>query len=116
MQSQPDDQGEVLIDMRFGELPRAARVSFPFVVAAIVLLTPAPLAGLIALAHLADWLRHRHQRSRRALAWNAAVYIASAVIAQAIYERLWPPTPAIDLAQPGCLFAGLAAAATFAIL
>src|SRR5690349_9836043 len=58
---------------------KQTHVSLPFMVAAIVLLTPTQIAELIVFVHVADWLRHRHQRSRFALAYSTGAYVSAAL-------------------------------------
>src|SRR5438128_2350775 len=95
---------------------QAYHVSLPFFVAAIILLSPLQLIGLIAVVHVAEWLRRR--RSPVVQVFNAAAYALTGLAAQAIYRTLWPGQGDLtaDLGQPACLLAGLAAAAAFAVL
>src|SRR6266567_5081768 len=67
---------------------QAYHVSLPFFVAAIILLSPLQLIGLIAVVHVAEWLRRR--RSPVVQVFNAAAYALTGVAAQAIYRTLWP--------------------------
>src|SRR5436853_749793 len=96
---------------------QAYHVSLPFLVAAIILLAPLQLIALVGVVHVAELLRSR-RRSLNSQAFNASTYFLTDLVAQAIYRALWPDQSdlAADLSQPGCLGAGLAAAATFAIL
>src|SRR6266581_800062 len=80
---------------------QAYHVSLPFFVSSVVLLPPLPLAALMVVVHLAEWVR-RPQRSWFAQAFNLAVYILSAGLAQAVYLTLWPRSNStqIDLTAP----------------
>src|SRR5947209_13382266 len=95
---------------------QAYHVSLPFLVAAIILLAPLQLIGLVAVVHVAEWLRRR--RSPVVQVFNTAAYSLTGLVAQVIYRTLWPAQGDLtaDLSQPACLVAGLAAAAAFAIL
>src|SRR5579864_611049 len=53
---------------------QAYHVSLPFFIAAAVLLPPGPLALLVLLVHLAEWIR-RPKRSWFAQSFNLSVYI-----------------------------------------
>jgi diguanylate cyclase (GGDEF)-like protein len=95
---------------------QAYHVSLPFFIAAIILLSPLQLIGLVAIVHVVEGLRVR--RSTSVQIFNGAAFALSGLIAQAIYMGLWPVQgqPAADLSQPACLAAGVAAAIGFAIL
>jgi diguanylate cyclase (GGDEF)-like protein len=95
---------------------QAYHVSLPFFVAAIILLSPLQLIGLVVVVHLGETVRRR--RSTVAQIFNAAAYACTGLAAQAAYRALWPGQAevAVDLSQPTCLAAGLAAASMFAIL
>jgi diguanylate cyclase (GGDEF)-like protein len=96
---------------------QAYHVSLPFFVAGIILLAPLQLVTLVSVVHVAEWLRYR-RRSINSQVFNIAAVALTGLVAQAIYRALWPgqsDLPA-DLSQPACLLAGLAAAATFAVL
>src|SRR5437868_12218132 len=94
---------------------QAYHVSLPFFIAAIILLAPLQLVGLVGVVHVAESLRKR--RSTAVQFFNAAAYTLTGLIAQAVYRALWPQAePSADLSQPACLLAGLAAAMTFTLL
>src|SRR5437764_14306009 len=67
---------------------QAYHVSLPFFVAAIILLAPLQLVGLVAIVHVAESFRRR--RSTVVQVFNAAAYTLTGLIAQAIYRALWP--------------------------
>src|SRR5437870_5736661 len=95
---------------------QAYHVSLPFFVAAIILLAPLQLISLIGVVHVAESLRRR--RSPVVQIFNAAAYMVTGLVAQAIYRALWNGQGALtaDVSQPACLAAGLAAAAAFVLL
>src|SRR6266568_4946906 len=80
---------------------QAYHVSLPFFVSAAVLLPTLQLAVLVFVVHLAEWVR-RPQRSWFAQAFNLAVYILSAGLAQTVYRTLWPTfnSTQIELTAP----------------
>src|SRR5919201_1905827 len=90
------------------------QVSLPFIVAAIPLLSPLQLVGMIAFVHAAAWAHHRQLRSRFALGFNAAAYISAALLAQWVGHWLWPAA-FLDLSYGACLAAWLTAAAVFLV-
>ncbi|MBI4492094.1 MAG: diguanylate cyclase [Chloroflexi bacterium] len=95
---------------------QAYHVSLPFFVAAIILLPPLQVAALLAIVHLAEWLRRR--RSWFAQVFNLATYVLTATAAQAIYRLLsagLPDSPML-LDQPYPLLGGLAAILAFALV
>src|SRR5690242_2138644 len=59
---------------------QAYHVSLPFFIAAAILLPPAPLAVLVLIVHLAEWVRRR-KRSWFAQCFNFSVYVISALLA-----------------------------------
>ena len=94
----------------------AYHVSLPFLVTGMILLAPLQVVALVVAVHIGEVLRRR--RSTTAQVFNTAAYTVSALIAQATYRALWPAQPdiAVDLGQPTCLAAGVAAAAVFMVL
>lgn len=95
---------------------QAYHVSLPFFIAASILLAPLQLVVLLVVIHIAEHFRMR--RSTFAQIFNVAAYTLTGLAAQAAYRALWPAQGEliVDLSQPACLAAGLAAAATFALL
>src|SRR5579872_2058108 len=89
---------------------QAYHVSLPFFVAGMILLSPLQLVALMTVVHLAESVRGR-RRSTAVQIFNTAAYVLTGIVAQAIYRTLWPGTPdvTVDLSQPACLAAGLAA-------
>jgi len=91
-------------------------VSLPFFIAAIILLSPLQFIALIAIVEIVEGLRV--QRSTAVHVFNGAVFVLGGLVAQGVFLGLWTaqPNAPVDLTQPACLAAGLAAAATFALL
>jgi diguanylate cyclase (GGDEF)-like protein len=89
----------------------AYHVSLPFFVAAIVLLSPAQALLCIVAVHLAELWRRRTSIS--AQLFNVTSYALASLGAQAAYHALWQGP--LDLAQPLCLVAGVAATVVFAV-
>src|SRR5438105_3718655 len=91
-------------------------VSLPFFIAAIILLSPLQFIALIAIVDLVEGLRVR--RSTAVQVFNGAAFALTGSVAQGVYHAIWPiqSDVPVDLSQPACLAAGLAAAATFAIV
>src|SRR5256885_14564113 len=62
---------------------QAYHVSLPFLVAAIILLSPLQIVAMVGVIHFAEWLRRR--RSAYAQLFNVGAYTATALVAQAAY-------------------------------
>jgi diguanylate cyclase (GGDEF)-like protein len=91
-------------------------VSLPFLVAAVILLSPLQLIGLAIAVACAESFRSHRPTSVQV--FNGAALALTGLLAQAVYHALWPiqsDVPA-DLGQPICLAAGFAAAVTFALV
>ncbi len=95
---------------------QAYHVSLPFFIVALIVLAPLQLVALVGVVHVAEALRRR--RSTVVQVFNAAAYIVTGLVAQGVYHALWSgqAAQAVDLSQPACLLASLAAAITFALL
>ena len=89
-------------------------ISLPLVVAALIVLGPLQLVGLMLVIHVGGWMRRR-RRGAATQVFNVATFVVPGLVAQAIYRSLWP-AQGVDLSQPMCLLAGVGAAAAFALL
>src|SRR5579864_2406747 len=92
---------------------QAYHVSLPFFIAAAILLPPGPLALLVLLVHLAEWIR-RPKRSWFAQSFNLSVYIAGTAVAQVGYHWLW--SGPLDLSAPMCVLGAALAVVGFGLL
>ncbi|HEV8637062.1 MAG TPA: diguanylate cyclase [Chloroflexota bacterium] len=93
---------------------QAFHVSLPFFIAAIVLLHPLQLTGLMVAVNVAEWLRRR--RTWYGQLFNISTYVLVGVAAQGVYDLLGRAAesgPAVR--QPPLLLAGAAAVLTYLI-
>ena len=89
-------------------------ISLPLLVAALIVLGPLQLVGLVVVIHVGGWMRRRRRRAVTQI-FNIAAYVVTGLAAQALYHGLWT-AQAVDLSQPSCLIAAVCAAVAFAML
>lgn len=94
---------------------QAHDLSLPFIVVAVLLLSPLQVVVLLVAVHAVEWLSRR--RSWFAQLFNLSAYLIAASAAQTIYFAIWPNRLSpIDLGQPRSLAGGLLVIATLLLI